>query len=593
MEKTFKYQNELIIRPIPGLEDTGARFLEWVEPLLSADEFEKTTKITERFLAAEGQGPKLQQALIDWVKTENLVNWTEPLWYDIYLDSRVPLPINSNVFYLLEDMPEIVAASQSAAATALTLTVLNFKELIDSETLPVETQRGEPLCMKQYTNLFMTSRIPKPGKDEFFKTQNSRHIAVLNRGHIFSVDVLTPDGEIKPFNRIEATLRQILEETELESDEKVGLLTTLDRDQWADARGEMENYSESNRKLLHAIDSAIFVLCIDNLAPTTKEECLAHFLHANGRNRWFDKALQFIVTKNNKIGLNLEHTGFDGSVITNMNKYIYNNIQSYLGDILDGDLARRERNDFVLPDSIREVIKKRDCELDQYAADFSIKVVRFEKFGNGLVKTFKVSPDAFVQLAMQLAQYKLFGYCHSQYEAVMARKYLFGRIEVSHCISNESLAFVKSMMDESVDDAKRIDLLRTAAGKQVSRLAQCREGQGIDSHLFALLKMANIHGEKLGITGIPEFFQDAGYQKLTHSTICTSTTAAQGVDLVGYGPVVEAGFAIRYLKDNDSFTFNMVARTKIKAQLERLALLIEESLQEMAELMAKATNQEA
>lgn len=121
-------------------------------------------------------------------------------------------------------------------------------------------------------------------------------------------------------------------------------------------------------------------------------------------------------------------------------------------------------------------------------------------------------------------------------------------------------------------------------------LKECRDGNGIDSHLLALIKMYHLNGKNIGINAIPEIFTDKGYKILTHSTICTSTTSAFGVDLVGYGPVVEDGFAIRYIKNPDSINLNMTSRSNMKKELDTLLLNIQESLLEMAELMKKVCN---
>src|SRR5207245_2364176 len=36
-------------------------------------------------------------------------------------------------------------------------------------------------------------------------------------------------------------------------------------------------------------------------------------------------------------------------------------------------------------------------------------ILHYEEYGKGLIKKFKVSPDAYVQMAIQLAYYRMFG----------------------------------------------------------------------------------------------------------------------------------------------------------------------------------------
>ena len=51
-------------------------------------------------------------------------------------------------------------------------------------------------------------------------------------------------------------------------------------------------------------------------------------------------------------------------------------------------------------------------------------------YGKGLIKKFKMSPDAYAQMAIQLAYYRLKGTVRATYESAQTRKYLAGRTEV-------------------------------------------------------------------------------------------------------------------------------------------------------------------
>ena len=51
-------------------------------------------------------------------------------------------------------------------------------------------------------------------------------------------------------------------------------------------------------------------------------------------------------------------------------------------------------------------------------------------YGKGLIKKFKMSPDAYAQMAIQLAYYRLKGTVRATYESAQTRKFLAGRTEV-------------------------------------------------------------------------------------------------------------------------------------------------------------------
>ena len=82
----------------------------------------------------------------------------------------------------------------------------------------------------------------------------------------------------------------------------------------------------------------------------------------------------------------------------------------------------------------------------------------FTEWGREKIKQFKCSPDAFVQMSIQLAYYRVFGVCRSTYESAQTRKYAAGRTEVVRTVSNESVAWVKSMQDPAATVC-RFDLI--------------------------------------------------------------------------------------------------------------------------------------
>lgn len=63
-----------------------------------------------------------------------------------------------------------------------------------------------------------------------------------------------------------------------------------------------------NAKSLKNIDDSIFVFCLDDYSsPLDLDLSHRNIFHGrNGKNRWFDKALQFIVENNGRAGINGE-----------------------------------------------------------------------------------------------------------------------------------------------------------------------------------------------------------------------------------------------------------------------------------------------
>lgn len=69
----------------------------------------------------------------------------------------------------------------------------------------------------------------------------------------------------------------------------------------------------------------------------------------------------------------------------------------------------------------------------------------FVKFTQYLILLIQLSPDAFIQMALQLAYYFDSGKFAQTYEASMTRLYLNGRTETVRSCTQEAVAFVKSV----------------------------------------------------------------------------------------------------------------------------------------------------
>ncbi len=590
MGNTFSRQKALPMMPVPDLDKTCHRLLEWADPLLTEEEKNKTEKVIAQFLKPGAEGEKLQNELIEWGSRNALSNWSAPVWRDLYLESRASLAINSNVFYYMESKLNENTRSQTNIAAALIVSIYNFISLIDNEKLKVDMQKDLPLCMNQYNYIFSAVRIPHLGTDEFKISSCRKHIVVMHNQCIFKVNIIDDKGNIRSPSAIEMDLDFVISNSE--KGQNLGLLTTMPRDSWAKSRSNLCAISANNSESLTVIEEAAFALCLDENSPEEMTEVSKQLLHGDGKDRFFDKSLQFIVFKNGKTGINYEHTGVDGSVMLRLIAHIYDTIDNVSFDGSNVSTGTNqpmvrgvEKIEFDLDETLVQTIRSAVDLFSQHMANTQTRVLNFTQFGKNQIKQFGVSPDAFVQLALQMAEYKLYGKLYSAYEAVMTRTFLDGRIDVLYTVSAESSAFVQNMHSSGCNAQTKKESLVKAAQKHVERANECRFGEGVYSHLLALKYCHKLVGKDIGIDSLPEIFNDKGYQALTNSVVCTSTTSEYGVELAGYGPIVDDGYGIRYFKRKDSICFNMTSRTKMQNNLELMQTYIEQSLLEMAELM--------
>ncbi|HOO64624.1 MAG TPA: choline/carnitine O-acyltransferase, partial [Synergistaceae bacterium] len=593
---TFGNQDVLPRLPVPPLEETVCRFLEWTGPLLSEEEREKTAKAAEEFLSPSGAGASLQKALEVHASRENMPNWLEPFWDDSYLCSRLSLPLYSNIFYLLEAPEEKIFSGQAERAAILALRGAAFYRAIREERFPPNTERGTPLCMSQYRRVFGASRIPRENRDvlrnmistEADPVVNPRHMVVIRKGRFYVLSLLDEEGELCPYESLRQVLEQIIRDPRppLPDEESPGLFTTWNRDSWARARELLlEQAPEENRAFLHALEEALFVVVLDHEEPENTTALAASMLHGNGRSRWFDKTLQFIVTPRGRAAINMEHSGTDGSIMSSFAAFL----GSDLSEHLSSPEGKTESLSFaellpVLSRDARKLLGQAADAYDELCCKTAMRTLLFEDFGKDAIKSLRVSPDAFVQMALQLARYRTFGGFCTSYEPVMTRRFLHGRTEAIRTVSRQSCRFVASM-EENTSLRERALALREAAEEHVRRGRVCKDGHGVDRHLYGLLQMYRRQGESLGIERLPSLFLSPGWQMLVRNVLSTSTSVSAGLELAGFGPVVDEGFGVRYLVFSGGLHFSLSSRLSLETSLERFRKELARGLREMHALL--------
>lgn len=79
-------------------------------------------------------------------------------------------------------------------------------------------------------------------------------------------------------------------------------------------------------------------------------------------------------------------------------------------------------------------------------------VFKFEKFGRDWIKTQRISPDVFIQLALQLTYFKLNKRLVSTYESCSLRQFRRGRVDNIRSATIEALEWARCMCAGGGDD---------------------------------------------------------------------------------------------------------------------------------------------
>uniref|UniRef100_A0ABI7XVD7 Choline/carnitine acyltransferase domain-containing protein n=1 Tax=Felis catus TaxID=9685 RepID=A0ABI7XVD7_FELCA len=410
------HQDSLPRLPVPALQQSLDRYLKALQPIVSEEEWTQTKQLVEEFQTAGGVGERLQKGLER--RARKMENWLSEWWLKTaYLQYRQPLVIYSSPGVALPKQDFVDLQGQLRFAAKFIEGVLDFKTMIDSETLPVEYLGGKPLCMNQYYQILSSCRVPGPKQDSvisFSKTKKPpMHITVVHNYQFFELDVYHSDGTPLTSDQIFVQLEKIWNSSLQTNKEPVGILTSNHRNSWAKAYSTLIK-DKVNRESVRSIQKSIFTMCLDAPMPRVSEDVYrrhvaGQMLHGGGGklnsgNRWFDKTLQFIVAEDGSCGLVYEHAAAEGPPIIALVDHVIEFTKKpelVRSPMVPLPMPKKLR--FNITPEIKSDIEKAKQNLSIMIQDLDIMVMVFHHFGKDFPKSEKLSPDAFIQMALQLA----------------------------------------------------------------------------------------------------------------------------------------------------------------------------------------------
>lgn len=659
--------NELPRLPIPTLQDTLNRYISRIEPLQDANQNFKTR---EKVFSADNLDilQQLQDKLIDYDKQLAIDNpkssYIEQFWYDSYLFYEESVVLNVNPSFQLQDDPTLNPNTcpndiygkytfQIKRASKLLNSILKFIRDSRLNILPNDYIKGKiPLSMDQYNKIFGSSRIPPSPKEETCHLQTdttSHHIIVMYKSNFYWFDVLDRNNNpiFNSSEELEYNFYSILSDGDNNqnnySNTPFGVFTTENRRVWSNIRDYIKNDNDQkNWKNLQIIDSALFVICLDDIIIEEDNDTLVKSMlcgtsdidfenidNINNNismrptvlgqqkgtclNRWYDK-LQLIVTRNGKAGINFEHTGIDGHTVLRLVTDIYtDSILSFTSS-----LAKNVHNVFSLSQNFQKncnlnnnnipnlkinenlitIPRKLEWKVNSFLlsslhfaetrvsdliSQYEFATLDFKDYGAQLIKSiFKCSPDAFTQQIFQIAYFALYGKFETTYEPAMTKTFQNGRTEAIRSVTYESQNFVKSLFNKNVTDNERIDFLHEACKKHSLITSECSKGLGQDRHLYALHSVWKEWFQDT--TPLPPIFKDSSWKVLNNNTLSTSNCGNPCLKNFGFGPVTSNGFGIGYVIRDKNISIVIASRHR---QTKRFAALIEKSFLEIYNLFER------
>ncbi|XP_051523331.1 choline O-acetyltransferase-like [Myxocyprinus asiaticus] len=586
--------------PVPDLQHTLDMYLRSVKHLVSETQFRKTRAIVETFGKHGGLGEKLQKQLLE--RRDKTENWVYDYWLeDMYLKNRLALPVNSN--------PALVFPKQSFReqkdalmfAARLILSVCEYKNLVDGKTLPVDVARGQSceshLCMNQYEHLFSSYRRAGLERDTLITT-DAAHVIVACKNQFFVLNLVDGSRKLNEAD-VESQLQWICEQVQNseQTQPALGLMTSDTRTDWARTQEELMK-DPMNRASLDLMEHCMCVVCLDDptgLEPSDTNRA-ALMLHGggpdkNGANRWYDKPLQFVVGLDGVCGVVCEHSPFEGIVLVQCADYILKNIRSPckpISSCSDSELPHPHRLLWKCSPQIHGLLASAGEHLHRLVKNLDMNVFTFKVYGKEFIKQQKMSPDAFIQVSLQLAFYRCHRKIVSTYESASLRRFREGRVENIRSATPEALAFVKLMTDntKSVQETERMEKLRAAVNAQTQITVQAITGMGTDNHLLGLREIS----KELKME-MPEIFTDETY-KISNNFILSTSQVPTAVEMFCcYGPVTPDGYGVCYNPQADHIMFSVSSFRDSKETCSGVFVMtVAQALQDMRNLCTKHTD---
>ncbi|KAG8517996.1 Carnitine O-palmitoyltransferase 1, muscle isoform [Galemys pyrenaicus] len=567
----YSFQTSLPKLPVPTVSATIQRYLESVRPLLDEEGYYHVESLAKEF--QDSTAPRLQKYLVfkSWWATNYVSDWWEE---HIYLRARSPLMVNSNYYamdFVLVKNTEVQAARLGNAVHAM---ILYRRKLDREEIKPVMAMGIVPMCSNQMERMFNTTRIPGKESDVLQHLSDSRHVAVYHKGRFFKVWLYEGSHLLKPRD-LEMQFQRILDDPSppQPGEERLAALTAGGRSEWAQARQAFFSTGK-NKAALEAIERAAFFVALDEEAHGYDPEDEASLslygkalLHGNCCNRWFDKSFNLISFKNGQLGLNTEHAWADAPIIGHLWEFVLATDTFHLGYTETGHclgkprpcLAPPQRLQWDIPEQCQAAVEHAYREARALADDVELYCFQFLPFGKGLIKKCRTSPDAFVQMALQLAYFRDRGTFCLTYEASMTRLFREGRTETVRSCTSEATAFVRAMVSGPHMRADLQDLFRKASEKHQNMYRLAMTGAGVDRHLFCLYVVSKY-------LGVKSPFLDEVHSEPWR--LSTSQTAQFQICMFdpeqhpnhlgaggGFGPVADDGYGVSYMIAGENTIF--------------------------------------
>ena len=316
-------------------------------------------------------------------------------------------------------------------------------------------------------------------------------------------------------------------------------------------RERLLDLSLENKASIQAVEAAAFLVCLDDASPQGSVDRFRQFLFSD-RNRWYDKTLQHIICPNGISASLYEHAALDGASIGPLIAQIaaavvespgFTNVPGQAKAMSPSTIA--EPLNIISNDSHRANVLRCCQNLTKITSPLTFATLITTRLSIAFLRKHKCPIQSGVQLAIQLACRRFYGYIPPAYETVSMAHFCQGRVEVNAIIGPAMIQFLDAAASKYRSDSTNLRaLLHEAATEHSRRLGRVVKGRGYNRHLLALEWVLR-EGETR-----PALFDDAGYAKSKPGKVITSNFAMGGLEGGFAYPVPESFLLCFDIQDN-------------------------------------------
>ncbi|WP_051619143.1 choline/carnitine O-acyltransferase [[Mycoplasma] collis] len=551
-EKLYKNKNvdNLPNLPIEKAQEWTKRFLEWVKPLISKQDYIQTEKEVKNYL--NGESVKKIYKLLEKKQKNKNDNWLAKWWiYYGYLTTRKPVmpEVNAPFYVKFTNNKKIDSISKKAAFITYNLVDIYLK-WINNELNSYLLNNKKNVSLDGLTLLFKSGRIRQENIDDIYfnDKDNIKHIVVVKNNLFYKIEVIDENNKILNYGDILKQFESV-NSNRNKSEYNYNFLTiAMDTKESQDLFNLLIN---QNKNEVKDILDSLFIINLDNNKYQNPLKILKSASYDKNFNRWHGKGLQVIINKKNEVVFLPDHSLIDGANIATISEIIDDNFKKEIiiektEKPYEPELIKFKKIDNKELKNFENIWKK----YQKYVQEAFFDEIKISTLSKAKLKELGIlNSEAFIQLIYQISQLKTNKKIQNTYMAVDMRSFYRGRTECIRPISLQSKKLSKLFLENGKKAFANFWNIYPEIEKyhfERSKLAQ--KGAGINRIMLGNYLIWYENQENILK---PKLFETKAWKIISSNPLSTSTIVHKNLKYFLFNPVEKKGIGIAYALDEN------------------------------------------